>query len=88
MAYLADTNVADRRVLPADPQYQSVCDAIDRLRWQGAALYITPQVLVEFHALATRPTEANGWINSETRTVEWMESSTSRCLGNCVTNLG
>ena len=60
MSYLADTNVAARRVLPADPQYGVVVNAIDRLREQGEIIYITPQVLVEFHALATRPLEANG----------------------------
>ena len=60
MSYLADTNVAVRRVLPADSQYVVVTNAIDKLREQGEIIYITPQVLVEFHALATRPLEANG----------------------------
>jgi len=32
-----------------------------KLRGQGETLYITPQVLVEFHALTTRPVTANGW---------------------------
>ncbi len=60
MPYLVDTNVATRRILPTDPQYSSVTTAIQKLRMQGEVLYITPQILVEFHALATRPQEANG----------------------------
>ena len=60
MAHLVDTNCAARRLFPSDPQYQCVRDAIDRLRMLGEVLYITPQVLVEFHALATRPITANG----------------------------
>lgn len=60
MAYLVDTNVAVRRVLPTDPQHSVVTQAIDSLRQQGEILSITAQIIVEFHALATRPTEANG----------------------------
>jgi predicted nucleic acid-binding protein len=60
VAYLADTNVAMRRVLPADPACGIVTAAIDKLREDGQVIYITPQILIEFHALATRPVEANG----------------------------
>jgi len=38
MAYLADTNVAARRILATDPQYHGVRNAIDRLRAQGEVL--------------------------------------------------
>ena len=60
MSYLADTNVASRRVLPPDPHHAIITQAIDLLRQQGEVLHITAQIIVEFHALATRPADANG----------------------------
>lgn len=60
MAYLLDTNVVARRVLAADPLYDLVVTATDKLILRGEALYITPQNLIEFQALATRPFAANG----------------------------
>ena len=60
MRYLVDTNVASRRVLPSDPNHRIVLQAIDLLRQQGDVLHITAQNIIEFHALATRPVEANG----------------------------
>lgn len=60
MFYLTDTNVSARRILPTDPQHPLVTQAIDLLRQQGAVLHITAQIIVEFHALATRSTDANG----------------------------
>jgi len=61
MAYLVDTNVASRRILPADPQFPLIVAALTKLHNQGESLHVTPQVLIEFHALATRPLVANGW---------------------------
>jgi predicted nucleic acid-binding protein len=60
VAYLADTNVVFRRVLPADPLHGLVKGALDALLLQGEAVFITPQNLIEFQAVATRPIEANG----------------------------
>src|SRR6266566_70752 len=60
MAYLADTNVVLRRILANDPLYTVVRAAVDRLLLRGETIYITPQNLVEFRALATRPANANG----------------------------
>ena len=60
MAYHADTNVAARWALPGDPQYSSIRQAIFALQAQHEVVYITPQVLIEFHALATRPVDSNG----------------------------
>lgn len=60
MSYLADTNVASRRVLPADPQYAAIVTAMNHLHSHGEIIHITAQVLIEFHALATRPAVANG----------------------------
>lgn len=60
MPYLADTNVAARWGLPSDPRYPVVRRAILALQAQREVISITPQILVEFHALATRPIGANG----------------------------
>jgi predicted nucleic acid-binding protein len=60
MAVLADTNVAARRVLVADPQHRLVKTALRRLRRRGEVVYVTAQTMIEFHALATRPVAANG----------------------------
>jgi len=60
MAYLADTNVVLRRILANDPLHAVVRAAVDRLLLRGETIYITPQNLVEFRALATRPASANG----------------------------
>lgn len=76
MAYLADTNVAARWGLPNDPLYSTIRQAILILQAQREIVYITAQVLVEFHALATRPVESNGlgWTaaaaRSEARNIE------------------
>jgi predicted nucleic acid-binding protein len=61
MSYLADTNVAARWGLPSDPLYPVIRQAIFTLQARREIVYITPQILVEFHALATRPMEANGF---------------------------
>lgn len=58
--YLADTNVAVRRVLTADPAHPEIKQAVDTLILRGEIVAITAQILVEFQALATRPLEANG----------------------------
>jgi predicted nucleic acid-binding protein len=60
ISYLADTNVAARRVLTADPLYPVVKSAVDTLLMRGVSVFITAQCLVEFQALATRPLTANG----------------------------
>ena len=76
MVYLADTNVAARWGLTGDPQYSTIRQAILTLQAQSDIVYVTAQVLVEFHALATRPVESNGlgWTaaaaRSEARTIE------------------
>ncbi|MBW3625749.1 MAG: PIN domain-containing protein, partial [Armatimonadetes bacterium] len=60
MSTLSDTNILARRILPDDPQYHATQHALDLLRQRGETLHVTPQNLVEFRALATRPMEANG----------------------------
>jgi predicted nucleic acid-binding protein len=58
--YLADTNIAARRVLTADPLHSLVKSAVDLLLLRGDTVFITAQNLVKFQALATRPLSANG----------------------------
>lgn len=60
MICLVDTNVAARSILVDDPNHASMVEAVDHLREQGGVLHVTAQVLIEFHALATRPVQANG----------------------------
>lgn len=76
MPYLADTNVAARWVLPADPEYTTIRRAIFMLQQQREVVYVTPQVMIESHALATRPLAGNGFgwapatARSEARRIE------------------
>lgn len=61
MFYLADTNVISRRILPNDPHHAQVKQAITRIKRDGGTVYITPQVMIEFRAVATRPLDSNGF---------------------------
>ena len=58
--YLLDNNVALRLTNPSDDQHKLVTEAIVTLLKQGHECYLTPQVLIEFWAVATRPVEVNG----------------------------
>jgi predicted nucleic acid-binding protein len=60
MAYLIDTSVLARLANAADRQYAIADHAVVELHKRGEVLHITPQNLVEFRYLATRPTVANG----------------------------
>lgn len=60
MIYLVDTNCAMRRVITNDPDHARIKHSVDTLILSGASLVVTPQILIKFHALATRPVEANG----------------------------
>ena len=60
MPYLLDTNVISRIANPGDAQHSAARDAVKTLLAQGESLYITPQNLIEFRVIATRPTNANG----------------------------
>jgi predicted nucleic acid-binding protein len=76
MAYLLDTNCTWRRFVVTDPAHAKVKAKIDTLLLNGETLYITAQNMVEFQALATRPTSANGLglskedANNEAKTIE------------------
>ena len=60
MAYLLDTNVLVRLANAADARHAVAARAVLELHRHGEALYIAPQVLVEFRNVATRPAAANG----------------------------
>ena len=60
MAYLADTNILLRWPRPSDPLHALTVAAVEALLDQGEQVYITPQYLVEFWSVATRPENVNG----------------------------
>jgi predicted nucleic acid-binding protein len=60
MNYLVDSNVLLRLVYRQDPMHINVENAYIYLRQQNQSLYIIPQNMIEFWAVATRPTSANG----------------------------
>ncbi len=60
MAWLIDTSVLVRLADSSDPAHSIAALAVLRLHRQGQALHATPQVLVEFRNVATRPRDVNG----------------------------
>jgi predicted nucleic acid-binding protein len=60
MAVLLDTNVLVRLANVADPKYPIADKAVFELHRRGETLHITPQNLIEFRNVATRPKAANG----------------------------
>jgi predicted nucleic acid-binding protein len=60
MPYCADTNILLRWTEPGTEQCEQARSAVKELRSQGETVYITPQNLVEFWSVATRPTDVNG----------------------------
>ncbi|WP_058999758.1 type II toxin-antitoxin system VapC family toxin [Leptolyngbya sp. NIES-2104] len=58
--YLLDTNIVLRFSNPIDAQHSLTINAISRLGLQGNQCVLTPQVLIEFWVVATRPTSVNG----------------------------
>jgi predicted nucleic acid-binding protein len=60
MAYLLDTNVLARLANVADAQHAVAAHTVIELHRRGELLHITPQVLIEFRSLATRPAALNG----------------------------
>lgn len=60
MPYLLDTNILLRLVRPSDPQHSLAKESIKALRGARETVYITPQNLIEFWAVATRPEGVNG----------------------------
>jgi len=60
VAYLLDTSLLVRLANSADVQHSIAVKAVLELHRRGEVLRVTPQVLVEFRSVATRPVESNG----------------------------
>jgi predicted nucleic acid-binding protein len=60
MSYLVDTNVLLRSVQKTHPMQLDSTRAIDILIHHGEVVSVIPQNLIEFWAVATRPTLNNG----------------------------
>jgi predicted nucleic acid-binding protein len=60
-SYLVDTNLLLRASDSGSSLYQQASDALAALAAGGGQVYITPQNLIEFWAVVTRPRNANGF---------------------------
>jgi predicted nucleic acid-binding protein len=60
VAYLVDTSLLARLANSSDAQHSVAIGAALELHRLGEVLHITPQVLVEFRNVATRPINLNG----------------------------
>jgi predicted nucleic acid-binding protein len=58
--YLIDTNVLLRSVADDSEQHASTVRAVALLLDKGQEVFLAPQVLMEFWAVATRPADVNG----------------------------
>jgi predicted nucleic acid-binding protein len=60
MAHLVDTSILARLANTADPFHAVAAQAVLELHRRGEVLHVSPQNLVEFRNMATRPKKANG----------------------------
>lgn len=60
MAILLDTSILVRLANASDPQHADAARAVVELHRRGEVLSITPQVMIEFRSVATRPKSVNG----------------------------
>jgi predicted nucleic acid-binding protein len=60
VAFLVDTSILVRLANSADPSYPVADRAVVELHLRGEMLHLTPQNLVEFRNVATRPVAVNG----------------------------
>ena len=60
MAHLVDTSIVARLANTADPFRLVAARAVLALHRRGEVLHLTPQNLVEFRSMATRPKALNG----------------------------
>lgn len=60
MRVLIDTNILTRSVQPSHSMYAQAINAVSELKIRGNDLCISPQNLIEFWAVATRPESDNG----------------------------
>jgi predicted nucleic acid-binding protein len=60
MPYLVDANILLRASQPHHPLYNDAVNAVEALLDAEADVYLIPQILYEFWAVATRPATARG----------------------------
>jgi predicted nucleic acid-binding protein len=60
MAHLLDTNVLVRLANTADARHADATRAVVELHRRGEVVHLTPQILIEFRSVATRPASLNG----------------------------
>jgi predicted nucleic acid-binding protein len=60
MAHLLDTTILGRLANANDVQHAVAARAVLDLHRRGEVLHVTPQVMVEFRNVATRPVAVNG----------------------------
>jgi predicted nucleic acid-binding protein len=60
VAYLIDTTILARLANTTDAQHAVAAWAVLELHRRGEVLNVTPQVLIEFRSVATRPVAVNG----------------------------
>lgn len=60
MRILLDTNILTRSAQPSHPQHGAATTSVSFLRTRGDSLFLAPQNLYEFWAVATRPVAENG----------------------------
>ena len=60
MAFLVDTNILLRAIVPNDSKHLVAVDACSRLIAAGEELFAFPQNMAEFWNVCTRPLESNG----------------------------
>lgn len=60
MAYLLDTSILSRLANTADTLFPVASRAVVELHRRGEVLHVTPQNLIEFRGVATRPLAQNG----------------------------
>lgn len=59
-SYLLDTNILVARINSLDPSHGETLDVLTALALRHHRMLITPQVLIEFHRVCTRPGGAGG----------------------------
>jgi predicted nucleic acid-binding protein len=60
-SWLLDTNSLLRWAFPQEPLYPLLNTAVDALQERGERVNVTPQVLIEFWNVCTRPRDVNGF---------------------------
>ena len=60
MTWLLDTNVLGRLANTSDAAHAEATAAVLKLHRQGEVVHVTPQNLIEFRNMATRPVAVNG----------------------------